>query len=77
MDVLEQVPDEELELLAAENGIDSLEATTLNELRRERALDKQVFAFRIGAYYMIGPIPDANTEITMMLASEYIKRVKL
>ena len=55
MDVLVLIPDDELERLAAERGRGSLEGNSLAELRRERAQDKQVFAYRLGEYIVIGP----------------------
>ena len=73
---LQQVSDDELERLAAEAGPDSIEARTLDDLRRERAQDRQAFAFRIGEFYMVGPMPDAETELTMAFAYEYVKRMR-
>ena len=73
---MELVSDTELERLAAERGPDSLEAQTLSDLRRQRAQDKQVFAFLVGRLYMIGPMPDAETELTITLAEEVAKKLK-
>jgi len=70
------VPDHELERLAAERGPTSVEAGTLEDLRAERAKDKQVFAFRLGPYYVVGPIPDAATERTMTEAHQRLVAAK-
>jgi hypothetical protein len=72
---MELVPDSELERLAQERGPDSLEAQTLGDLRQQRAQDKQVFAFRLGRRYLVGPMPDAETELTMTLAYEVAKKL--
>ena len=50
--------------------------TTPADLRQQRAQDKQVFAFRLGENCVVGPMPDAETELTMTLANEVAKRVK-
>ncbi|KAB2919903.1 MAG: hypothetical protein F9K29_03300 [Hyphomicrobiaceae bacterium] len=73
---MQHIEDDELERLAAEAGPDSLEAKTLDDLRRERAQDRQAFAFRIGEFYLVGPMPDAETDLTMSLAYEYVKRMR-
>ena len=49
--------------LATERGPSSIEANSLAELRRERAQDKQVFAFRLGNFMVIGPMPSAADEM--------------
>jgi hypothetical protein len=36
------------------------------ELRRRRAKDHQEFAFRVGDYYFVGPMPDARTELALI-----------
>jgi hypothetical protein len=48
----------------------------LADLRAQRAQDKQVFAFRLGDFMVVGPIPDAETELTMLLANEATKHMK-
>jgi hypothetical protein len=73
---MQLVADDELERLAAERGPDSREALTLADLRQQRAQDKQVFAFRLGEYYVVGPMPDADTELTMTLANEVAKKLR-
>jgi hypothetical protein len=70
------VADDELERLAAERGPDSLEALTLKDLRQQRAQDKQVFAFRLGEYYVVGALPDAETELAMTVINEVAKKLK-
>jgi hypothetical protein len=73
---MQLIPDEELEQLASDRGPDSLEALTLGDLRRQRAQDKQVFAFRVGEYFVVGPMPDAETELHMRLIGEVAKKLK-
>jgi hypothetical protein len=65
-DCVELVPDEELERLAQERGPASMEAGIIQELRRLRAKDRQIFAFRIGASWFTGPMPDAKTELWLI-----------
>jgi hypothetical protein len=68
---LEFVPDEELEHLAAEAGPESMPARILKGLRRARKRDRQVYAFRVGNYWITGPVMDARTEAALMdLADE-------
>jgi hypothetical protein len=64
------VPDTALELAAGIFGADSIEAEVLAKLRRERAKDRQVYAFRVGEYWITGPVPDGRTEITMIQVAE-------
>ena len=73
---MQLVADDELERLAVERGPDSLEALTLGDLRQQRAQDKQVFVFRLGEYYVVGPMPDADIELTMTLANEVAKKLR-
>jgi hypothetical protein len=73
---MDLLTDEELERLAAQDGPESLAARVLVALRDQRAQDKQVFAFRLGEYYVIGPMPDAETELTMTLINEVAKKLK-
>ena len=61
-----QVPDQEVERLAKEHGSGSVEARVLTWLRFQRSKDWQVFAFRIGADWITGPVPDARTEAEMI-----------
>ena len=63
---LVQVPDEEVERLAREQGPDSVAARVLANLHSQRAKDRQVFAFRIGPFWITGPVPDARTEAKMI-----------
>jgi hypothetical protein len=65
-----RISDEELERLAREGGPTSIEAMLLARLRRLRAKDRQVFAFRIGQYWIAGPMPDAHTEALMIEVAE-------
>jgi len=70
------IPDDELERLAVERGPGSLEANSIAELRRERAQDKQVFAYRLGDFIVIGPEPTAKDEMDLRLANEATKHLK-
>jgi hypothetical protein len=65
-----QVPDDVLTLAAAEKGPSSVEAQLLTRLRSLRAKDRQVFAFRVGDYMIVGPVPDARTELAMIEIAE-------
>jgi hypothetical protein len=68
---IELVCDEELEHLAEEHGPHSTAAGVLRRLRSARARDRQVFAFRIGNYWITGPLMDAKTEAALIdLADE-------
>ena len=64
------LPDQELEELARKNGAGSVEAMVLARLRRMRAKDRQVFAFRVGDYFVTGPLPDARSEARMIKLAE-------
>ena len=66
------VSDAELERLAHEGGPLSIEARIARELRMQRAMDRQVFAFRVGEYYFTGPTPDARMEIALLDLAEDI-----
>jgi hypothetical protein len=56
------VADAELEELARQHGALSNAALLLKRLRDRRAKDYQVYAFRVGENYFVGPVPDARTE---------------
>jgi hypothetical protein len=60
----------------AEHGPGSVEANSLEELRRERAQDKQVFAYRLGEFIVIGPEPTAKDKVVLMLANEATKHLE-
>jgi hypothetical protein len=64
------VTDAELERLAQKGGPTSVEARIVEELREQRAKDRQVFAFKVGEYYFTGPTPDATTEIALLDLAE-------
>ena len=64
------VSDQELEQLVKERGTGSIEAMVLARLRRMRAKDRQVFAFRVGDYLATGPLPDARTEVRLIELAE-------
>ena len=61
-----QIPDELLMRAAKKQGSTSTEAKILEELRLERALDRQAFAFRCGRTWFVGSAPDATTERAMI-----------
>jgi hypothetical protein len=65
-----KVSDGTLELAAAMYGADSIEARVLAKLRRDRAQDRRVFAFRCGEWWLVGPMPDALTELAMIEIAE-------
>ena len=58
-----QVPDEVLALAAVENGPSNIEAQLMAELCFLRAQDQQVFAFRVGDYMTVGPVPAAGPSV--------------
>jgi len=63
---VERVPDAEVEHLAREGGPLSLAAQILRQLWSARALDKQHFVFRVGDYWVIGPMLDARGEAALI-----------
>jgi hypothetical protein len=73
---MDLIPDHELERLAVEHGPGSVEANALAELRQERAQDKQVFAYRVGKFIVIGPKPTPQDELVFLLANEATKHLK-
>ena len=73
---MDLLPDEELERLAKRDGPESLAAKALADLSAQRAQDKQVFAFRVGDYFVVGPMPDAETEFHMTLVNGVVKTLK-
>ena len=72
---MEHINDDRLELLSIAHGANSAEATALTLLRQQRARDRQVFAFRIGDHYMVGPMPDAQTNLMALMAHEFVRRM--
>ena len=61
-----RVSDAELARLAKEGGSRSTEARIVKQLSKRRAKDQQVYAFRVGGYYFIGPVPDSLTELAIL-----------
>ena len=61
-----QISDEEVQRLAKEQGPGSVTARVWAELQAQRAKDRQVFAFRIGPFWITGPVPDGRTEAKMI-----------
>ena len=57
-------------MVAEAKGPTSAEAQALARLRLLRSKDRQVYAFRFGNYRIIGPIPDARTELAMIEFAE-------
>ena len=73
---MDLLPDSELEQMAVRDGPESMAAQTLAELRAQRAQDKQVHAFRLGDFLVIGPMPTPEEEVTFLLANEATKHLK-
>jgi hypothetical protein len=69
------IPDDELERLSVERGPGSVEVNSLAELRSERAQDRQVSAYRLGQFIVIGPEPSAQDELVFLLANEATKHL--
>ena len=63
---MDLVPDEEVERLAKKDGPSSVAAKVWAELRAQRAKDRQVFAFRCGAYWITGPVIDVHAEAELI-----------
>jgi hypothetical protein len=76
LDELTLIPDDEVERLASDLGPGSVEANSLAELRQLRAQDKQVFAYRLGKFIVIGPEPSAHDGLVFMLANEATNHLK-
>lgn len=65
------IPDDELKRLAEIDGPKGAAAFILRKVIVKRRKDRQVYAWRIGSYYFVGPVPDATTEAQMVeVASE-------
>ena len=67
---VEHIPDAELERCAREGGPQSIAAQILRQLRTARALDRQYFAFRVGNYWVTGPMLDARAEAALIELAE-------
>jgi hypothetical protein len=67
---VECVPDAEVEHLARVGGPLSIAAQVLRQLQSARALDKQHFVFRVGDYWVIGPMLDARAEMALIELAE-------
>jgi hypothetical protein len=63
---LVQVPDQKVERLARKHGPRSVAAKVLAELRKERAKDRQVFAFRYGPYWITGLVEDVHNNADLI-----------
>lgn len=57
-------------MLVLRGGPSSIEAGISVELCERHARDRQVYAFRVGAFYCTGPMPDGETEITLVTLAE-------
>jgi hypothetical protein len=64
---MERISDAELERIAAIEGPDSMAARALEQLRTQRAKDKQVVAFRFANSYAVGPQPDAQSQLSLSM----------
>jgi hypothetical protein len=67
---VELVPDTILETLAKMEGPSSIEGQVWRYLREQRARDRQIFAFRVGAYWLTAPFPDARTEARLIALAQ-------
>lgn len=67
---VERVPDAEVERLAREGGPQSIAAQILRQLQSARAQDRQHFAFRVGNYWVTGPMLDARREAALIELAE-------
>jgi hypothetical protein len=67
---MQLVADDLLEVLARAYGPNSSEAAALTALRFNRSRDRQAFAFRVRESYVIGPMPDAETRLLILLVHE-------
>ena len=61
MDIV-RIPDDMLRRLAEVEGPKGVASNVLRKVIAKRRKDWQVFAWRIGSYYFVGPVPDAETE---------------
>jgi hypothetical protein len=66
------VPDEELLRLAEEAGPTSIAASMLKELQSSRSKDRQYFAFHVGEYFFVGPVPDSETEADLLSLADLL-----
>jgi hypothetical protein len=67
---VELVPDTVLESLAKTEGPFSVECQVWSDLLYQRARDRQIFAFRVGAFWLTGAFPDALTEARLIAIAE-------
>jgi hypothetical protein len=67
---VELISDAEVEQQAREGGQLSIAAQILRQLRAARALDRQHYAFRVGSYWVTGPIMDARAEKALIELAE-------
>ena len=61
-----RIADDELRQLAKIDGPKSMAAHVLRKVVAKRRKDRQVFAWRIGPYDFVGPVPDAETEAAII-----------
>jgi hypothetical protein len=67
---VEFVPDERLDRLAKQQGPASVPARVQKHLQLARARDRQYFAFRVGNYWLTGPMPNAEMEAALIELAE-------
>ena len=65
MDIV-RIPDDMLKRMADAEGPKGAAAHVLRKMIAKRCKDRQVFAWRIGSYYFVGPMPDAALEAQMI-----------
>ena len=63
---LVRIPDDILRLMAKAEGPKGAASNILRKVIAKRRKDHQVFAWRIGSYYFVGPAPDAALEAQMI-----------
>jgi hypothetical protein len=65
MDIV-RIPDDMLRRMAEAESPKGAASNILREVIAKRRKDRQVFAWRIGSYYFVGPVPDAETEAAII-----------
>jgi len=65
MDIV-RIPDDMLRRMAEAEGPRGAASTILRRVIAKRRKDRQVFAWRIGSFYFVGPVPDATMEAAII-----------
>ena len=61
-----RIPDDMLRRMAEAEGPKGVASKILCKVIAKRRKDRQVFAWRIGSYYFVGPAPDAALEVQII-----------